>query len=194
MSQLWLQHAVACPVPDVAGLSYVEDYLSMDEERLLIERIDREPWSSDWQRRRQVYGLSYGSTRPSAEATALPGWLAPLCARLVRDGWLEREVANAVINEYLPGQGISAHRDQPGFGPTVAALSLGAPYVLDLFDPSGPDRAKRSIDLKPRSLLVLGGLARSHWLHGIARRQADQVGGARRPRGRRISVTLRTRA
>lgn len=190
-----MPHALACPVPDIAGLSYVDDYLSPEEERLLIEQIDREPWSSDWQRRRQVYGLSYGTAQVSAEtASALPAWLAPLCARLPRDGWLEGEVANAVINEYLPGQGISPHRDQPGFGPTVAALSLGAPYVLDLFDPSVAGRAKRSIDLKPRSLLVLGGLARSHWLHGIARRQTDLVGGVRRPRGRRISVTLRTRA
>jgi alkylated DNA repair dioxygenase AlkB len=182
-------------VPNVPGLIYVQDYLTRDEELALLACIDGEPWLTDWQRRRQVYGVSYGSAKGNAIDTApLPTWLASLTARVVRDGWLADTVVNAVINEYLPGQGIAAHRDYPGFGPTVVAASLGAPTVLELIDPSASAPVKKLLDVEPRSLWVLGGEARSSWLHGIAHRRSDVVGGVKRPRGRRISVTLRTRA
>jgi alkylated DNA repair dioxygenase AlkB len=179
-------------VPDVPGLAYVEDYITREEELELLAAIDGEPWLDDWQRRRQVYGLSYGAK--SSDAPPLPHWLSSLTARVVRDRWLDDEIVNAVINEYLPGQGIGLHRDYPAFGPTVVAVSLGTACVLELVDPSAPGAVKRFLDVRPRSLWVLGGQARSRWQHGIAHRQSDVVDGWRRPRGRRISVTLRTRA
>jgi alkylated DNA repair dioxygenase AlkB len=180
-------------VPDVSGLRYVEDYVSEDEERALLAAIDREPWSTDFDRRRQIYGLSYGSARSAPrELGPLPDWVVPLAERVVRDGWLEAPIANVVVNEYLEGQGIGAHRDFPGFGPTVAAVSLGAACLLDLIEPESGRR--ETLDMAPRSLWVLGGEARAKWMHAIARRKRDVVAGITRPRGRRVSVTLRTRA
>jgi alkylated DNA repair dioxygenase AlkB len=72
----------------------------------------------------------------------------------------------------------------------VAIISLLSPYLLD-FIPLDPQRDKLAIDLAPRSLLVVGGEARSHYQHGIAPRKSDRVGGTARTRCRRVSVTFR---
>lgn len=179
-------------VPAVPGLVYVPDYLSRAEECELLRAVDNEPWRTDWQRRRQVYGVAYSGPQAGARLAPLPEWLSWLVARVRADGWLEAPVVNAVINEYLPGQGIGPHRDHPTFGPNVAAVSLGGATVLDLTSTEGDATRKLSLDVQPRSLWVLRGEARAHWLHSIAPRQSDVVGGAKRPRERRISVTLRT--
>jgi alkylated DNA repair dioxygenase AlkB len=178
-------------VPDVPGLSYVPEYVTAEEERALLEAIDREPWLTDWQRRRQIHGLSYGSARGEPQTVGpLPSWVLPLAERVRREGRVEDEIANVVVNEYLPGQGIGLHHDYPGFGETVVAVSLGSACLLDLVLP-GEGRAA-VLDVAPRSLWVLGGDARRDWQHGIAHRKTDVVAGRRRPRGRRVSVTMRT--
>lgn len=181
-------------VPAVPGLVYVEGYVSQGEERELLRAVDSEPWLTDWQRRRQVYGVAYSGPQAGARLPPLPEWLSWLVARIRSDRWLEAEVVNAVINEYLPGQGISAHRDYPAFGPTVVAVSLGGATTLELEHPDTPEVGKLALDVQPRSLWVLGGEARSQWLHSIASRRSDVVDGWKRPRERRISITLRTLA
>jgi alkylated DNA repair dioxygenase AlkB len=180
------------PLPDVPGLAYVEEYVSPEEERALLEAIDREPWQTEWARRRQIYGMSYGSAKADARILGpLPAWVAPLAARVKREGFVADDVVNVVVNEYTPGQGIGLHHDFPAFGPTVVAVSLGSACLLDLVDPES-DRRRAVLDVAPRSLWVLGGEARSRWMHGIAPRRADVIEGVKRPRGRRISVTMRT--
>lgn len=179
-------------MPAVPGSVYVPDYLSPAEEVELLRAVDREPWRTDWQRRRQIYGVAYSGPQAGAQLAPVPAWLDWLVARVRADGWLKAPVVNAVINEYLPGQGIAPHRDYPGFGPSVAAVSLGGATILDLTSSKEPGARKLSLDVQPRSLWVLGGDARTHWLHGIAPRQSDLVGGAKRARERRISITLRT--
>lgn len=179
------------PVPEVPGLGYVADYVTRDEERELLAAIDRQPWLTEWERRRQIYGLSYGSARGDARVLGpLPSWLVPLAERVMRDGYIEEPVANVVVNEYLPGQGIGSHHDYPGFGPTVVAVSLGSPCLLDLVLPD-TDR-KEVLDVAERSLWILGGDARTKWKHGIAHRRADVIAGIKRPRGRRVSITMRS--
>ena len=181
------------PVPDVPGLGYVEEYVTKEEEHALLAAIDVMPWDTEWQRRRQIYGVAYGSARAEPkELGPLPDFLVPLARRVVRDRHLEDEVANVVVNEYEPGQGIGLHHDFPGFGPTVVAVSLGSACVLDLVDPI--TKRAETLDVAPRSLWILGGDARSRWMHGIAHRKSDVVAGTKRPRGRRVSITLRTRA
>lgn len=182
------------PVPQVPGLVYVDRYLSCVEELELLRAADSEPWLRDWQRRRQVYGVAYSGPQAGAQLRPLPPWLSGLVARVQAEGWLRGEVVNAVINEYQPGQGIGRHRDHLAFGPTVVAVSLGGASVLQLENPAQPELGRLQLDMQPRSLWVLGGQARSHWLHGIAARHYDLVGGLKRPRQRRVSITLRTLA
>ena len=160
----------------------------------MLSAVDGQPWRTDWKRRRQVYGVAYSGPQAGSKLEPLPTWLDWLIERILADGYLEGQVVNSVINEFLPGQGIAPHVDHPAFGPTVVAVSLGGATLLDLHDPTTPESERVSLDVQPRSLWVLGGEARSRWLHGIAPRHRDVLGGVARPRERRVSITLRTGA
>lgn len=103
---------------------------------------------------------------------------------------MEPRADQAIINEYQPGQGISAHVDcVPCFGPVVAAISLGSGCVMDFTYPE--DGRKAEVYLAPGSLCVMTGPARYEWRHGIAARKSDRRAGTRVLRGRRVSVTFR---
>jgi alkylated DNA repair dioxygenase AlkB len=178
------------PNTTVQGLRFVEAWIDAAEEVALLSHVDAMPWLTHWKRRTQHYGVSYGSGSrrgPPERLGDLPAWLIPLAARVHEEGWLERMPDNCVVNEYVPGQGIGMHEDLPAFGASVAIVSLGAPYLMDLR--RGDERVE--IDLAPRSLLVLGGEARSEWKHGIAARRFDRIGDYKRPRARRVSITFR---
>ena len=96
-----------------------------------------------------------------------------------------------IANEYLPGQGISAHVDcVPCFSDRIASLSLLSPCEMVFRNGKQGDRL--SAILEPRSLLILSGAARYEWTHEIPARKSDEVNGERRPRTRRISLTFRT--
>src|SRR4051812_42465912 len=133
----WIDPRVT--TPPVPGLRLVPDYLDVADEALLIAEIDAQPWSTDWRRRVQVYGLGYGEGR-ARTAPPMPPRIADLGRRLHRDGLIEREPENSVVNEYVPGIGIAPHRDYAPFGPTVVGVSLGAWCVMDLVAPDAVTR------------------------------------------------------
>ena len=95
-----------------------------------------------------------------------------------------------LINEYQPGQGISAHVDHhPRFGDEVVMISLLDEYPMRFAHPSGKVFEKR---LAPRSVCVITGPSRYEWTHEIAKRKSDPVpGGGKRLRKRRVSITYR---
>src|SRR5256714_1508504 len=155
--------------PPIPGLRYLAAYVSEREERELVAAIDAEAWDEPWDRRRQPYGASYGSRK--GPSRAVPLWGIKLAERLHADGIGDRAFDQMLVNEYLPGQGISLHRDYEPFDRTVVSLSLLAPAVMDFrHRPTG--RRERLL-LAPRSLLVLSDGARYDWEHGIAPRKTD---------------------
>lgn len=175
-----------------AGLHLYEEYISALDEARLLAAIDRQLWASDLSRRVQHYGYRYDyrarRVDPEMYLGPLPDWAAPLATRLVAERLMERP-NQLIVNEYLPGQGITAHVDcLPCFGPVVASLSLGSGCVMELS--RGSERLP--LWLAPRSLLVLAGEARTTWRHAIPARKSDPSAGGRRPRGRRVSLTFRT--
>ena len=95
----------------------------------------------------------------------------------------------ALVNEYLPGQGIGAHKDYQPFD-EVASLSLLSGCLMEFSKPAA--HIVESIWLEPRSLVVLTGEARHEWMHAIRPRRSDLVLGEKRLRQRRLSLTLRT--
>ncbi|GCD96971.1 alpha-ketoglutarate-dependent dioxygenase AlkB [Embleya hyalina] len=182
---------------EVPGLRCLADWLTADACRDLLRDIDAAPWSTQLRRRVQHYGrrYEYGRRRVAIDGEAtvppLPAWARAAAVRLVREGLMDREPEQVIVNEYLPGQGISAHVDcVPCFGPIVAAISLGSGCLMDFTDPEGG--TKLSVPLAPGSLLVMTGPARFTWRHAIAARRSDPGVDGRVPRGRRVSVTLRT--
>jgi alkylated DNA repair dioxygenase AlkB len=176
----------------VPGLRVWRDFASDAEAAALLRRIDELPWSIALKRRTQHYGFRYDYTARSlpSEATAIPSDLAPLLERLVTCGLFESAPNQVIVNEYLPGQGVRAHVDEPRiFGPVVASLSLGAPVVMRFTRVD--DGHSVAVDLPVNSLTILSGDARYKWRHAIAARRSDVVGGVARARRRRVSVTFR---
>lgn len=176
----------AADVPSISGLRYLPEYLTEADERALADAIDREPWNTQWRRRRQPYGAGYGK---SGAAPPIPAWGQRLAERLFGDGVTDVPFDQMLVNEYLLGQGIAPHRDHAPFGRTVVSLSLLSSCVMDFRHPE-TGRTEHLL-LEPRSLLVLGDEARYEWEHGIAPRKKDVWHGARVDRGRRLSVTFR---
>ena len=198
--QLSLMDAEATAAP--MGLEYRPDFLDASQEDGLLAHIDDSEWLTDLSRRVMHFGYKYDYTSRRLDETArigpLPEWLAQL-SNMVREAASEeakqlldphRPFEQAIINEYLPGQGIAPHIDRDCFGPLVATVSLDSAVNMDFCRDSTGDKYQQR--LAPRSLVLLYGDARSKWRHGIAKRQSDTWDGQRTKRQRRVSITFRT--
>lgn len=184
--------------PEISGLAYTSDFLSPAEQERTLHMVDGSAWMSGLERKVQHYGWRYDYRSRVVTADmrigALPAWLEDLAERLYREtDSFDRVPDQAIVNEYLPGQGIAMHVDRQCFGDTVATVSLGDCWQMDL-RPLGADRDRTlCMGLAPGSALILSGEARYRWLHGIAKRKRDRLQrGSWRPRKRRVSVTFRT--
>lgn len=196
-----------------SGASLIEDFLSPEEHDELVAQIDAQPWQATEdsliQRRTQQYGWRYDyamkGTRDDMFLGELPAFFAPLLARMVAKGLVEREqLFNQVsVNEYVDGRGIGQHTDtKQGFGEAIASVSLLSTIVINFRQPDWrQDAPNRQALLRPRSCLVLRGEARHDWSHGISsknrntkqeRPPMDIFEGQKYPRSRRIAVTFRT--
>lgn len=179
-------------VPKIEGLRYVPNFISEEEHDTLLAVIDAQPWLTDLKRRVQHYGYKYDykarNILPDSYLGELPQWLGDLQERLFMEGIFKQKPDQAIINEYLPGQGISAHIDcVPCFDDVIASLSLGSNAIMQL----SKAEQKHDVFLEKRSLIVLSGEARYKWQHAIPARKSDIVNGLRLERQRRVSVTFR---
>jgi len=194
---------IATPVPD---LVYLPNFISRDEERSLIRVVDSLPWRDDYQRRTQYYGGVY--TRSGLNPRPIPEGLQFLIERFVRMGVYSRQdpPTSVACNEYVNNQGIGAHVDQEDFGDAVANVSLLSRCTFRMIElavghMSVDERTAaiqnksalrtgrvHDIQLEPRSLLVMRGVARQNWMHEIQKTYYD------RPKigYRRVSLTFRT--
>jgi len=179
------------------GLIFVPDFVAALEELELVGLLDdaeRAVWLTDLSRRVQHFGYRYNyKSRALSCADKIddaPAEIQALGARLVELGYFATPPDQVIVNEYLPGQGISSHIDRETcFGSTVASLSIGADVVMDF---RSADGATGSLLLSARSLVVLTGDARYRWRHSIAARKSDRIGEREFTRGRRLSLTFRT--
>jgi len=173
----------------VEGLQYVEDIVSVEEERELVGLMETLDFRAVVMRgqaaKRTVrhFGLDYDyEHRGLVETDPLPKELEPLrerCAALI-----EREPAELVqilVSRYPEGAGIGWHRDAPMFGSRIAGVSLAAPCRMRFQRTVGGKREVDEIELAPRSGYVLSGKARWSWQHSIPATKAL-----------RYSVTFRT--
>lgn len=180
-------------VPEIRGLSYFPDFISEDIANDLLDAIDGNTWSKELKRRVQHYGYRYDYKARAISLASylgpLPFWLDEFVTRNLPSSILRERPDQVIVNEYLPGQGISAHIDCiPCFGDTIASLSLASAATMVFTGPSGENEHLR---LEPSSLLVLRENARSKWRHAIPARKSDMVAGDRKPRSRRVSITFR---
>ncbi|MFY8095884.1 MAG: alpha-ketoglutarate-dependent dioxygenase AlkB [Niveispirillum sp.] len=179
----------------IPGLTLNHDWIGKAEEGQLLEHVDGGRWRNDLKRRVQHYGFRYDYrarfVSPADYLGPLPGWLADLAGHLVDNGLFSKVPDQVIVNEYLTGQGISAHIDcVPCFGDTIAILSLGCPVVMTF--QCAASGARCEMVLPACSLLGLSGSARYDWLHGIPARKSDTINDMKTQRLRRVSLTFRS--
>ncbi len=182
-------------IEEVPGLLYIKNYITADEHGALLAHVDNGLWLDDLKRRVQHYGFKYNyrarKVDMSMRVGELPEWLKNLSKKLHQDEYMPEVADQVIVNEYRPGQGISAHIDcEPCFKDTIVSLSLGSGCIMN-FTNKLDSTQKIPVWLEPRSLVVLSGEARYGWLHSIAARKWDEWEGERRDRNRRVSLTFR---
>ena len=193
----------------IPGLTVIPDFVSVTGEAALVRFVDSNPWLGGMQRRVQHYGYVYDYKRrsvdPSMKLGNLPEWAAVIAQKMAEACWIDAVPDQMIVNEYVPGQGISPHIDcEPCFGDTVLSLSLGSGCLMDLIHVESGNNSRNgkyskyskydkkvSVELPRRSLLVMRDEARYEWQHGIAARKTDVINGRKVPRNRRLSLTFR---
>jgi alkylated DNA repair dioxygenase AlkB len=176
------------------GIVYCDDFLSGEEEGSVAGCLDAGEWSTVLKRRVQHFGYLYDyrarTIAKDAYLGKLPGWLEVLAERLVARGYLVDMPDQVIANEYVPGQGISAHIDcVPCFGDTIISLSLLSQCEMVFREQHGSEAL--AVLLHSRSVISLSGAGRYDWTHEISARKSDFVNGVKVDRGRRISLTFR---
>jgi alkylated DNA repair dioxygenase AlkB len=187
--------ASARALREIAGLRLVPEYVDVAHQAHLLNVVDALPWDSTFHRRVQHYGYRYNyrSRRAGAQTNLgpMPGWATELADALARDTPIARTPDQLIVNEYLPGQGISAHVDcVPCFGDVILSISLGSACVIAF---AHPDQGTLvHVPVEQGTLMIMTGDARYVWQHSIAARKTDIIWGQRVQRQRRVSLTFRT--
>jgi alkylated DNA repair dioxygenase AlkB len=182
-------------VASIKGLSLVEDFISTEDQQILVKWIDDQPWLTDLKRRVQHYGYRYDYRARTIDYSMylgpLPVLLQAPTIRMKEKGLIDFLPDQAIINEYKPGQGIAEHIDcEPCFGDTIVSLSLLSPCVMT-FRSVAQQNISAELLLLPTALLVMQGEARYHYTHGIPSRKKDYFNDTTVLRERRISITYR---
>ncbi|XP_059186442.1 alkylated DNA repair protein alkB homolog 8 [Centropristis striata] len=171
------------PLPE--GLVLVEDFVSLEEEALLLAAID---WSSTnddvtaqkalKHRRVKHYGFEFRYDNNNVDkdkplAAGIPQECLPVLERCVKNKHIDIMPDQLTVNQYQSGQGIPPHVDtHSAFEDTLLSLSLGAKTVMEFRHPDG---CLVAVVLPERSLLVMKGESRYLWTHGITPRKFDMV-------------------
>lgn len=146
----------------INGLLLVEEFVSVDEERMLLQYFDSHDWQSIKLRSVQHYGyeFQYGKNdidrqRPlAAEGRGMPEFLSSILSRMSILGRLQdhcdisshQHAENAemcdfnpdqlTVNKYVPGSGIPHHVDtHSAFTDLIVSISLGSLVVMDFKSP-----------------------------------------------------------
>ena len=171
------------------GFDYLPDFLSVSEERAILDLIDALKFGTVEMRgmvaKRKVlhFGWMYGyESWRITRAEPIADWLLALRERaavLMQES--AENIEEVLLSQYSPGAGIGWHRDAPMFGPAVVGISLLGTCRLRFQRKRGDVREQAECSLEPRSAYVLNGQARAMWQHSIPDTKAT-----------RYSITLRT--
>jgi alkylated DNA repair dioxygenase AlkB len=159
------------------GLRYRANFLTIDEERGLLEAIAALPLAHSKYRqyvarRRTVsYGAGYDFQHlKRTPAPPIPAFLEPLRRRAAQ--WISIDPGafmQALISEYSPGTPLGWHRDVPDYETVVAISLLSACRIRFRRYPWDPAQKADifAIEPQPRSVYMLSGEARWGWQHSV---------------------------
>jgi alkylated DNA repair dioxygenase AlkB len=174
----------------IPGLFYLPNVI--EDQTALLEAIDRHTWKplsdSPNSRKVQHYGYLYDYKTKSTnkEATPIPDLFQPLISLLEQET-KESGFNQVIINNYEPGQGISAHTDSKEYGAVIGCYTIGGGCVMKFT--KGEQTFEHYVE--PGSLYIMTGEARYEWRHEMPQRKSDLVQGKKIKRERRISITFR---
>lgn len=179
---------------EITGLQYIPQFITQAEHNSLIMKIDNQPWLNDLKRRVQHYGYKYDYKAKKIDMSMhlgnLPDWLLELAYKLYDHQLFAVLPDQVIVNEYLPGQGISKHIDCIScFSDTIISLSLGSGCIMDFSNVEAG--VKIPVFLEPHSIVIMTDKARYQWSHSIPARKVDRFQGHIIKRERRISLTFR---
>ena len=178
---------------EIPGLYYVSNFITNTESNELLQEIYKKPWNTTLKRRTQHYGYLYdyksSHLNLSSKTEPIPEFIDFLIPRLKTHEVLkDYSPDQLIINEYLPGQGISSHIDKTtDFEDKICSLSLGSDVIMEF----QKDNLKKEVPLLENSLVILTGDARYLWTHGIPSRKSDKINGVTHKRKTRVSLTFR---
>jgi alkylated DNA repair dioxygenase AlkB len=174
------------------GFSYLEDFISEQEEQELIADIQNDVTLHYFQfqgfqarRRTASFGFDYSfDQRKLNPGQPIPQKFLPLLKKVETHLSIpEHDLAEMLVTEYSPGSVINWHRDAPPFN-LIAGISLASDCMFKM-RPHNEVKRKRSsvlsIPVLRRSLYVMRGPSRFDWQHRIAPVKAT-----------RYSITFRT--
>lgn len=181
----WVENE-ALPLPD--GLIIVEDFVSLEEEVLLLKSIEW-PFVCDQgtaqktlkHRKVKHYGYEFRYDNNNVDKDkplpiGLPEETTPVLKRCLTHGYINHMPDQLTVNQYESGQGIPPHVDtHSAFEDAILSLSLGSQTVMEFRHPDGRLAA---VVLPARSLLVMKGESRYLWTHGITPRKYDTIPAA----------------
>jgi len=203
----------------IPGLIVIENFISEEEEKAILEAVDDKKWFYELQRRVQHYGYKFDydirSIDFNHQVPPIPSEVEHLLPRIKnymsqkqeehdeqisKDEFLSTFDFKAyhpdqlTINEYEPGQGIRPHIDvHSPFNDGLCIISMVSSCVM-YFSRMVKDEIieKKYVDLPRRSLAVMVGESRYAWRHAVMCREFDRVNGKLRRRQRRVSLTIRS--
>jgi len=182
----------------IPGLYYVND-LKEDNMKNLIPLLDKLNWvklsNNPNSRMVQHYGYKYDYKTYNINIKCDP---IPLCLILLRnlltDICRELNIINddyefnqCIVNNYLPGQGISRHIDVKKYGDVIGCFTLGSGATMTFKNKN----EEEYLYVGPYSLYIMSGDARYIWSHEMDGKKYDIVDNTKIKRERRISVTFR---
>lgn len=162
-------------VPFASGFAYEPEFLSPEDEQLLLTHIRALPLANaqykEFQAKRRVasYGGRYDyNANELTPAAEIPEFLHPLRARVA--SWAGRpaeDFTHALVAEYAEGVQLGWHRDVPDFE-VVAGISLASACRMRFRRyPPAPREKSIAREIAPRSAYRMEGEARWGWQHSV---------------------------
>ncbi|KAG0254805.1 hypothetical protein BG011_005511 [Mortierella polycephala] len=195
-----IEPATSPTLRNIPGLDIIPDFVTEEEESLLIQQLDARNWAGrgvepnpEMKRRHQHYGgvFSYRLRRVVGDMEQLPGMFNFLTRRLLEQKIYASSPKSIIVNEYEAGQGIMPHVDAPKlFGPTITALSLLSDCIMTFQHVKDPSVVVPVL-LSRRSLVVMNGSCRYDYKHSISKDLVEYLDGQEIVRSRRVSITYR---
>jgi alkylated DNA repair dioxygenase AlkB len=156
------------------GFRYRDNIITEAEQSALVgslEKLNLKPFDFHGHlgnRRVVSFGLKYDYSRRTVEAAGkMPSFLDELLLRAADFAGVDpMDFRQVGVNEYRAGAGIGWHKDKQDFGIVVGVSFLTA-ATMRFRKANGTRWTRVSHIMKPRSIYILDGEARTQWEHSI---------------------------